>query len=371
MKLHHADFLLFEINPKTEWIFAEIFDSEGNSTLVELSTPYEPNKLIKSFNQALDHLKKHDLEESNIESLLGYGIDELNSNLLIATVVSALKTSITQFESTRKNLRIDHHLGSNSKKKKVPLYANINRATFHTDRTPEDFAKYAVLAIEKGFNTIKLAPFDEINFPASLEDCSSGLARIEAVRNAVGDSPNVLIDCHSKFDYETAQLVANTLKQYDIGWFEESVKPNPYSFRFEELSDNIKLPLAGGELIYGSHFFDLLCLQGYDILMPDIKYCGGISEAVNISKIVASHGKTTSLHNPSGPVSTLASAYTSLALSNSGILEHAVFESKWRKDIVKPQEEIRNGYIYIPDKQGMSSQIDQNTLNKYGMKLSS
>ena len=370
MKLHHAEFTLFKIEPKTEWGFAEIYDSEGNSTLIELTSAYDPNTLITTLIQALVYLKTHDLTEVNIESLLGYSIDQLNTNLLDATIVSAIKTSITQLESEKDNLRIDHYLGSFSKSEKVPLYANINRATFHTERKPSDFANYAVQAAENGFKTIKLAPFDEIDFPASLEDCISGFDRIEAVRNAVGNEIEVLIDCHSKFDYQTAISVADKLQKYNISWFEESVEPDPYSSKFELLSNKLDVPLAGGELIYGTKFFELLCKQGYDILMPDIKYCGGITEAVNISKIVASFGKTTSLHNPSGPVSMLASAYTTLALSNPGKLEHAVYESPWRKDILNPQEVVKDGNLYIPNTKGFPSKIDHKALVKYGKKLS-
>jgi len=370
MKLNHAEFTLFKIEPKTEWVFAEIFDSEGNSTLIELTSSYDPNTLITSLKQALDFLAQHDLTEVNIESLLGYNIDHLNANLLDATIISAIKTSITQLESEKNNLRIDHYLGSFSQNEKVPLYANINRATFHTERKPFDFASYALQAAENGFRTVKLAPFDEIDFPASLEDCISGFERIEAVRNAVGNEIEVLIDCHSKFDYQTAISVADRLQEYNISWFEESVEPDPYSSKFKLFSKNLDVPLAGGELIYSTKCFELLCKQGYDILMPDIKYCGGITEAVNISKVVASYGKTTSLHNPSGPVSLLASAYTTLALSNPGKLEHAVYESPWRKDILNPHEDIKDGNLYIPNTKGFPSKIDDKALKKYGTKLS-
>ena len=69
MKLNHAEFTLFKIEPKTEWVFAEIFDSEGNSTLIELTSSYDPNTLIRSLKQALNFLAQHDLTEAKIFSL--------------------------------------------------------------------------------------------------------------------------------------------------------------------------------------------------------------------------------------------------------------------------------------------------------------
>jgi len=369
MKLHHAEFTLFTIEPRTQWIFAEIHDQEGNSTLTEITSPYDAKHLVQTLKQALDYLASQELTEANIETLLGYSTNQLNNNLLNATIVSAIKTAIIQLEAAKNKLRVDRLLGSNLKNTSVLLYANINRATFTTDRNPSDFANYAVRAIEHGFKTIKLAPFDEINYPASLEDSVYGLNRIEAVRTAVGNEIEILIDCHSKFDYATAIEIADKLTKYNISWLEESVEPDPYSLKFKQLSNTIDIPLAGGELIYGKTLFESLCKQGYDILMPDIKYCGGISETVEISRIVASYGKTTSIHSPSGPVSLLSSAYTTLALSNPGILEHTVYESPWRQDILDPPETIEDGQLLIPKGTGFSVNLNKKTLSKYGVSL--
>ena len=369
MKLHHAEFTLFTIEPRTQWVFAEIYDHQGNSTLTELTSPYDPKHIVQSMKQALDYLSSHHLTEANIETLLGYTTAQLNNDLLNATIVSAIKTSVTQLEAKLKKLRIDHFLGSNSENKQVPLYANINRATFNTNRTHSDFVTYAIRAVDSGFKTIKLAPFDELNHPASLQDSVHGLQTIEEVRNAVGEEIEILIDCHSKFDYSTAIKIADKLAKYNISWFEESVEPDPYSFEFSQLSKIIEIPVAGGELIYGKTLFESLCKQGYDVLMPDIKYCGGILEAVEISRIVASYGKTTSIHSPSGPVSLLSSGYTTLALINPGILEHAVYESPWRHDILDPPETIVEGQMLLPPGIGFGAKLNKKTVSKYGISL--
>jgi galactonate dehydratase len=109
----------------------------------------------------------------------------------------------------------------------VPLYANINRAT--VDRTPEGFAANAVCAVEDGFRIVKLAPFDEVGYQTSSEDrrrlAEPGLARVAAVRAAVGPDVRVLVDCHWRFDVPSALGVAHALAELGVGWLED---PVPY-----------------------------------------------------------------------------------------------------------------------------------------------
>ena len=73
----------------------------------------------------------------------------------------------------------------------------------------------------------KCAPFDEVRPPSSpdriLDQAATGLARVGAVREAVGAEATVLVDCHSRFERDTAPLIVEELAQLNVGWFEEPV----------------------------------------------------------------------------------------------------------------------------------------------------
>ncbi len=88
-------------------------------------------------------------------------------------------------------------------RERIPVYANINRSTL--PRTPEEFAAMADRAIRDSFNSIKLAPFDEM--PKGLKDetrieefMKAGVASALAVREAIGTQKDLLIDVHSHFN---------------------------------------------------------------------------------------------------------------------------------------------------------------------------
>ena len=127
------------------------------------------------------------------------------------------------------------------------------------------------------------------------------------------------------------------------------------------------MPVAGGESGYGEPFFDALLSSGsLEIVMPDIKYCGGVSESVRIGRLARSKGAGVSLHSPSGPVSLLASAHSTAAVECSMALEHAVSESDWRSELIEPAEVIRDGNIYLPKGPGLGAVLNSNMMAERG-----
>ena len=81
--------------------------------------------------------------------------------------------------------------------------------------------------------------------------------------------------------------------------------------------------LAGAELFIGAAGFKPLLEQGlYDVIMPDVKYAGGLAECLRIAELAARHGCAVSLHNPSGPVCHAHSVHLSAVLEGAERLEY-------------------------------------------------
>jgi galactonate dehydratase len=207
----------------------------------------------------------------------------------------------------------------------LPVYANINRAT--TIRTPDGFAANAQKAVEGGFRAIKAAPFDGFpkigSAPAEqvVKATDLGIACIQAMRKAIGPEIRLMIDVHSNFDVKLAIEVAKRLEPENLGWYEEPVAPT----KLEEtraIRKGIKQPMAGGEILFGVEGFAGLCrTKALEIIMPDVKHCGGILEGRNISALADLEGVKVAPHNPSGPVATAASAQCCATIPNFDILE--------------------------------------------------
>lgn len=253
----------------------------------------------------------------------------------------------------------------------VTLYANINRHLLTRERTPQAFAGAAELAVKRGFTSIKCAPFDEIRPPSSpgeiLEVARTGIERVAAIREAVGPDIRVLVDCHSRFEAHTAPIVAAELAKHNIGWFEEPVPPTEDAEGLAGVAQKVTMPVAGGESGYGEGFFaGLIERRAVSIIMPDIKYCGGVGVACRAGRAAVKAGGQASLHSPSGPISLLASAHATAAMDGTMPLEHAVYEADWRAELVTPHERVEGGRLWFPGGIGLGARLNNEQVRRYG-----
>ncbi|MGA2136101.1 MAG: mandelate racemase/muconate lactonizing enzyme family protein [Bryobacteraceae bacterium] len=250
----------------------------------------------------------------------------------------------------------------------VQVYANINRAT--DDRSPRGFAANAARAASEGFEAVKAAPFD--GYPPSNPAATDirkaadlGVACVEAIREAIGPERDLMIDCHSLFDVPLAVETARRMEAQRLSWYEEPVAPT----RIEELShirQSIPQRIAAGERLFGMAGFQALAASGAsDVLMPDVKYGGGLMKAHRIAALAELHGREISPHNPSGPVAMAASVQLAAGLPNFEILEYAWGEVTRRGDLVSPPETFERGRIRVPDAPGLGIELNEKVVAKH------
>jgi len=351
------------VSDRTEWTFAEILDHEGTKAVVEITCGNETPGVIAAMVEFLAALKGREIsDDSRLTEMLGLTVDRIRVDRPLATAISALRTAIVDIQSQHSNMSITEALGGVSQES-VELYANINRSLGPSRRSPADFAEAAERAVADGFATIKCAPFDDVVPPVSADEvrrlAPPGLERVAAVRAAIGPGVRVLVDCHSRFDARSAPWVAQELATSDIGWFEEPVQPTRNAGALSEIAEQVSMPVAGGETGYGADFFaELVRRTAVEVIMPDIKYCGGVAEALSAGRAAQAAGGRASLHSPSGPISQLASAHVTAAMPGAMALEHAVGEASWRAELLVPRERIENGRLWFPGGPGLGATLN-------------
>ena len=371
MKIALDKFASVTVTPNSTWTFAVFSDGDGNSTVAEITLGGESRRAADAVSGLAALLADEDVsDESQVESLLGISRAELRADRVSATAVSGIRTAVAQLSAARAGESLGVFLGA-PPTDSVELYANINRALFATDRTPADFARVAECAVRAGFRTLKCAPFDEARPPSSpsrvLADAAPGIARVRAVRESVGEDVRILVDCHSRFERDTAPLVAEELAKLGAGWFEEPVQPTADAAGLAEIARHAPMPVAGGESGYGRDFFDeLLDSEAVSIIMPDIKHCGGAAEAASAGRSAVARGKGFSMHSPTGPVSLIASGHSTAAVPGAMPLEHAVYEADWRAEIVTPAERVEGGRLCLPPGAGLGAELNWDVVRRFG-----
>ena len=371
VSLRSVEFASVPVSEATEWTFAIITNEDGLTGLSEITTGAHTENAVDRVTEYVSALSGKSIpNEQALHGLLGITVNEAQASRPIATALSAVRSAIIEIEAIRRNDPLGQIL-NNRTVESVELYANVNRALLKKERSPTAFATVAERAVRGGFCTVKCAPFDEVNGAYRpneiLEIARPGLERVRAIRDAIGPATRLFVDCHSRFQIDTAPMIAEELVKSNIGWFEEPVEPTKDLDGLAEIASVVSMPVAGGENGYGEDFYASLIEHGsVSTVMPDIKYCGGAGEAVRTGLRVRGLGGSTSLHSPSGPVSLLAGAHVTGAIPGAMPLEHAVHETEWRAEILDPPEHVENGRLWLPLGPGLGASLNFDAIIRHG-----
>ena len=356
--------IVVNVTQRTKWIFVLLTASNGVTGLGEasLGRRSELNEL-NSFFRLVEGQSPFDI---NLYRTKGWPRAS-SGNRAVATAFSAIEQALWDIVGKTLNVPV-YQLFGGKLRDSLPVYANINRAT--SNRTPEGFAEKARQAVADGFKAIKAAPFD--GFPpltATANEISSarqlGVDCVFAMREAIGDDIAIKIDAHSFFDVELSISVAQQLLPANLSWYEEPIAPTQTT-NTRRIHESISQTLAGGEFLFGVEGFAPLCEENaVDIIMPDVKHCGGLLEAFRIAAVAEANGVKVSPHNPSGPVSTAASVALCAALPNFEILEYQWGEQPWRSNLVVPNERFVNGAININNSPGFGITFNERVLAEH------
>ena len=242
----------------------------------------------------------------------------------------------------------------------VRNYANINRMTRGDERTPEGFARNARRAVDAGFDAFKLACFDHVqrDDPDAAKherEIELGIAMATAVRETIGPDRELLIDGHGRFSREKSIEVAERLEPLQLYWFEEAT---PGIENLAALNQVAKMPTAGGESLFGVEaFLPYILGDAVDIVMPDVKFCGGMLELKKIAAIAEAAGMDCAPHGPASPIGNMAAAHVCASMPNFSILEYAYGETDWRHTCTEPAEPIEGGQLRILERPGIGYEM--------------
>ncbi len=372
------------VRADTHWYFVEVSDPDGYTGVAEFTHGDRSMATARAMAEMADEIRGEPIaDEASLPVTLGLSPALLQSDRVIASAVTGLRSAVLDGQAQRAGVSLREYLaadgagGAFEVPDSVELYANINRSmrpddNGPVDRSPEAFADMAGRAVEEGFRTIKCAPFDECRAPFGSQglppETGDGLARVAAVRDAIGPDVTLLVDCHSRFDLESALALEPELARSGAGGFEEPVSYRDNPRDLAQVTAAASMPVAGAETGYGLELFEsLIADRVVDVVMPDAKYCGGPGEAVRIGRsLEASRPGSVSMHSPSGPISLLASAHATAAFAGSRPLEHAINEVDWRATTIEPAEHVHDGRLYLPSGPGLGAGLNQSLRNQNG-----
>jgi galactonate dehydratase len=188
---------------------------------------------------------------------------------------------------------------------------------------------------------------------------------VAAMREAAGDSVDIMLDLHARTTPAAAIQFGRRLVDYDLFWYEEPCWPEHVD-ALVEVARALPIPIATGERLVGrAEFRELLEKRACSIIQPDVSHCGGISEVRRIAAMAETYAISVACHNPQGPVSTAASLHVGFAIPNYLIQEVVRKDVEWRQDVLDEPISMEGGVARVPTRPGLGIEINEKEAAKH------
>ena len=246
-----------------------------------------------------------------------------------------------------------------------PVRDKVRLYTHFGGSTPQEAAESALSKVQKGWTAIKTVPMPPTNMLDGREIVIQTVEKIAAVREAVGDKVDILLDFHGRVTPQMAIQYGKALEPYHPFFIEEPAQAeNPAVMA--QIARAVNIPVATGErLLTRWGFREILDTQAASLLQPDTCHAGGISEIRKIGTMAEVYYVGMAPHNPYGPVSTAACIQVDFAMPNFVIQEMIDPDvSPEAVSLVKEPLAVVDGNILPPTKPGIGVEVDDEACAK-------
>ena len=217
--------------------------------------------------------------------------------------------------------------------------------------------------LEDGITAMKIWPFDAAAEQSrgqyiSASDIAKALEPLEKIRRAVGDKMDIMVEFHGLWQLLPALQIARALTPYQTFWHEDPIRMDSLS-SLKRYADVSTAPISASETL-GSRwgFRDLLETGVAGVVMMDLSWCGGLSEARKIAAMAEAWHLPIAPHDCTGPVVLCASTHLSLNAPNALVQESVrAFYRGWYRDLVTALPTIENGMIAVPPGPGLGMEL--------------
>ncbi len=239
---------------------------------------------------------------------------------------------------------------------------------------PEAYAEVARIAVAQGYDAVKVDPttFDEqaqrtqnLNKILKNKTIKMVYERVKAIRTAIGDDVDILIELHSAPSATSAIQIGRVLEEFNCMFFEEGVHYLNVDLQ-EKVTRNVNIPMAAGERLYTRwgyrQYFEK---QVLDMIQPDLCLVGGLTEGKKVCDYAHVYDITVQIHVCGSPISTAAALQLEAVIPNFQIHEHHVNNIKTgNREICVQDYQPKNGQYSIPYLPGLGLELNETVISR-------
>lgn len=352
---------LFQVPPR--WLFLKIETDSGLSGWGEPVIEGKATVVQAAVEELMEELIGKD--PGNIEDLWNrmYRAGFYRGGPILMSAIAGIDQALWDIKGKWHNAPVHQLLGGKARDT-MKVYAWIGG-----DR-PSDVGAAAKDMLEKGFRAVKMNATEELQFIDSHDKIDEAVARMAAVREAVGNAIGIGVDFHGRVHRPMAKVLAKELEPFRPMFIEEPVLPeNNEALR--EIANCVAIPIATGERMFSRWHFKALLVDGYaDIIQPDLSHAGGITECKKIFSMAETFDVAVAPHCPLGPIALAACLQVDATCYNAFIQEQSLgIHYNQGSDLLDYVVESNvfkydNGYVKIPEGPGLGIDINEAHVRK-------
>jgi L-alanine-DL-glutamate epimerase-like enolase superfamily enzyme len=295
---------------------------------------------------------------------------------IILSAMSGIDVALWDIMGKKANLSLYKLLGGY--RDKVRAYASIGY--YQVSKDLDKLASEALACVKRGFTAVKIkigrntfgavgasepSVFDRSDLCVGDED----VERVAAVRKAIGNDVDLLVDANCAWKPYTAIKMARRLEEYNIYWLEEPVVPDDIDGS-AIVAAAIDTPIAGYETEYTRYGYrELVSRRAVDIVQPDVIWVGGITEARKIAALASCYNMQCVPESFASAVAIFANLHFIASIPNGELLELDQTPNPLREELVtKPLKIDDKGYVRLPEGPGLGLELNRETVEKYQVK---
>jgi L-alanine-DL-glutamate epimerase-like enolase superfamily enzyme len=226
----------------------------------------------------------------------------------------------------------------------------------------KDTEKIVKFLLDRNITAMKIYPFegtkDEAITSAELTRCVQWLKQI---RDTAGNKMEILIDCWGRFDLPSSQRILKAIEPFNVIHMEDMMVPSNAQRGYKRLAEESSVPIAHSETIATRHEIkDFIENDAMDILMFDLCWCGGVTEAKKMCDMADAYQIPASPHTAGGPLLWLSSLHLCTAIPNFCYLESNYWKYTHQYPFFVNNTPVPvDGYVTAPETPGIGAEIRQ------------
>ncbi len=228
--------------------------------------------------------------------------------------------------------------------------------------------------LAEGITAMKIWPFDSAaektrgQYIAPV-DLKAALEPFEKIRKRVGNKIDIMVEFHSLWQLLPAITIAKALAPFQTFWHEDPIKMDSLA-SLQRYAAASPAPVCASETLASRWAFrDLLETGAAGVVMLDVGWCGGVSEARKIAAMAEAWHLPVAPHDCTGPVVFAASTHLSLNAPNA-LLQESVraFYRGWYPQVVSGVPPVENGFVTVTDRPGHGCQLLEDLDARFAVK---